>query len=976
MEGQTVSHYKVLEKLGGGGMGVVYKALDTKLNRAVALKFLPPELTRDDEARQRFVQEAQAASALDHPNICTVYDIDSTPDGQLFIAMAFYDGETLKKRIEHGPLPVDEALDVAIQIAQGLKRAHEARIVHRDIKPANLIVTTDGTVKIVDFGIAKLTGQTALTQTGLILGTMAYMSPEQLAGDDVDQRTDLWALGVVLYEMLTGQRPFRGEPATALMSAILNDTAKPVREIRTDLPGTLSEIVSRCLQKKRDHRYESAAALQNDLKGCLSALKGPATPEDIITSFQMLRTPKVALPAVAVVVLLLTAAVWMWNRDADARWARVEAIPEVLRLIQQDEYDRAYALVEEIERRTPDEPSLGELWPEMSGALSFATTPAGADVYYEPYSSPGDDWVHVGQTPLQDARLPRGVMRVKIEKEGFETLYRLHWSDALSGGRPRPGAFPRLPSNLALSTVDAVTPGMVPVPVSSLGLYLTGFSRDPIDARPYEIDRYEVTNEEFKRFVVRGAYEQASYWDYQFLTDGQPLSWQEATGEFVDTTRRPGPSTWVGGSYPDDQGDHPVTGVSWYEAAAFCEFAGKSLPTAYHWLVASTPSLAGFIVRFSNFRGDGSDSIGSNMGMSAFGAFDMAGNAREWVWNEAEAAVSSRYILGGGWDESSYTFTSADARSPFDRSLTNGFRCARVVDTELSAELFHPIGRAFRRFGDEQPVDDDVFERYKAQYSYDKTDLNADVQPIPTESVQWTQERITIDAAYGGERFDLDLFLPSNSDPPHQVVVFWPGANAFGGNVPADRFIYLVQSGRGVLFPVYDGTFERNRGRTAVELLVSETSSYRDSVIRTVNDLRRGLDYLDTRPDIVAGQFAFYGVSWGASLGPLAVALEPRIRAAILVSGGLSGVRALPEADPFNFAPRVSVPVLMINGDQDYLFPVELSQKPLFELLGTAESLKHRTTFPGGHNVYSPLFRNRLLQETLPWLDEHLGPVN
>ena len=195
MEGQTVSHYRVLEKLGGGGMGVVYKALDTKLNRTVALKFLPPELTRDDEARQRFVQEAPAASALDHPNICTVYDIDSTADGQLFIAMAFYDGETLKKRIERGPLRVEEALDVAIQIAQGLKRAHEARIVHRDIKPANLMITKDGLIKIVDFGIAKLMGQTGLTRTGTTLGTVAYMSPEQVSIAEADQRPDVWALG-------------------------------------------------------------------------------------------------------------------------------------------------------------------------------------------------------------------------------------------------------------------------------------------------------------------------------------------------------------------------------------------------------------------------------------------------------------------------------------------------------------------------------------------------------------------------------------------------------------------------------------------------------------------------------------------------------------------------------------------------------------------------------------------------------------
>ena len=209
MEGQTVSHYRVLEKLGGGGMGVVYKALDTRLNRTVALKFLPHELTRDDEARKRFVQEAQAASALDHPNICTVYDIDSTPDGQLFIAMAFYDGETVKKRIEHGPLAVDEALDVAMQVAQGLTKAHEAGIIHRDIKPANLIVTKDGFVKIVDFGIAKLLGVTGPTQTGTTLGTVAYMSPEQVAGEDADQQSDVWELGAVLYEMLTGQQRSR-----------------------------------------------------------------------------------------------------------------------------------------------------------------------------------------------------------------------------------------------------------------------------------------------------------------------------------------------------------------------------------------------------------------------------------------------------------------------------------------------------------------------------------------------------------------------------------------------------------------------------------------------------------------------------------------------------------------------------------------------------------------------------------------------
>jgi serine/threonine protein kinase len=199
MIGQTISHYKIIEKLGGGGMGVVYKAEDTKLKRMVALKFLPPDLTRDDEAKERFVHEAQAASALDHPNICTIHEIDETDDGQIFICMAYYEGETLKKKIERGPLPFDQTLDLAMQIAQGLARAHEAGITHRDIKPANIMITTRGEVKIVDFGLAKLVGQTRLTKTGTTMGTVAYMSPKQAQGIDADHRSDIWSLGVVLY---------------------------------------------------------------------------------------------------------------------------------------------------------------------------------------------------------------------------------------------------------------------------------------------------------------------------------------------------------------------------------------------------------------------------------------------------------------------------------------------------------------------------------------------------------------------------------------------------------------------------------------------------------------------------------------------------------------------------------------------------------------------------------------------------------
>ncbi|MGH7596055.1 MAG: serine/threonine protein kinase, partial [bacterium] len=236
MIGQTISHYKILEKLGEGGMGVVYKAQDTKLNRTVALKFLPLEFTSDSDAVNRFINEAQAASALDHANICTIYEIDETEDGRMFICMAYYDGETLRKKVASVQLSVNSAIDMAKQIAAGLQRAHEAGIVHRDIKPENLIITTRGEVKIIDFGIAKLAGQSRLTKTGSALGTMMYMSPEQLQGQAVDHRGDIWALRVVFYEMLAGQSPFRGEYEAAMVYSILNEDPRPVTDLRPGVP--------------------------------------------------------------------------------------------------------------------------------------------------------------------------------------------------------------------------------------------------------------------------------------------------------------------------------------------------------------------------------------------------------------------------------------------------------------------------------------------------------------------------------------------------------------------------------------------------------------------------------------------------------------------------------------------------------------------------------------------------------------------
>ena len=265
MVGQTISHYRVLAKLGEGGMGVVYKAEDTKLQRPVALKFLPSKLLGDEEAKARFLREARAAAALQHPNICTVYEIDEA-DGYTFIVMAYLEGEELRKHIETGPLSLDRLLDIAIQVAQGLQEAHSKGVVHRDIKPANIMDSTTGQVVLMDFGLAQIASAASkLTREGTTVGTSAYMSPEQTTGEKTDHRTDIWALGVVLYEMATGQAPFQGHYEQAIVYSILQEAPEPITALRTGIPLELERVANKCLAKRADERYQTVSDLLADL---------------------------------------------------------------------------------------------------------------------------------------------------------------------------------------------------------------------------------------------------------------------------------------------------------------------------------------------------------------------------------------------------------------------------------------------------------------------------------------------------------------------------------------------------------------------------------------------------------------------------------------------------------------------------------------------------------------------------------------
>ena len=960
MIGQTISHYRIVEKLGGGGMGVVYKAEDTKLNRFVALKFLPDDVVNDPQALSRFRREARSASALNHPNICTIFEVDEY-QGRPFIAMELLTGVTLAHHIAGRPLPAEQIAQLGAELADALDAAHSEGIIHRDIKPANTFVTRRGQAKLLDFGLAKqlapgaeqvepaptATLERALTSPGQAMGTVAYMSPEQARGEPLDARTDIFSLGAVLYEMATGKPPFHGNTSAAVFDGILHNPPDPPKQLNPALPPEMQRIVYKALEKDRDKRYQSAHEIAEDLKRLLRQLiSGPTA---TLPASQLIRRPSIAVPAAIVLLLVVGATIWTFRHNARVLWAREQAIPEISRLIEKQRYLAAFRLAEQAQRYIQSDPFFAQLNRDYSAVVSIRSTPPGAGVYIKDYADRNDDWQLLGTSPLERVRVPVGYFRWKISKQGYITV------------EGAAGSYFSI-INFTLDPEGALPAGMVRV---SGGPFQWG-NAPSVNLPDYFLDKYEVTNREFKKFIDGGGYKKPEYWKEPFVKDGHSFTWEQAVQEFRDRTGRPGPATWELGDYPKGQDDFPVSGVSWYEAAAFAEFAGKSLPTVYEWYKAAGPSIFSDSVHFSNFSGNGLVTVGSLGGISPYGSYDMAGNVKEWCWNKSG---DRRYILGGGYNEAVYMFVDDDAQSPFGRLPTYGIRLMKNINGPSAEALKDPIERLTRDFNKEKPVSDHVFNIYKTFYAYDKTDLKPHVESVDDTPEYWRRERITYNAAYGNERILANLFLPKNATPPYQTIVYFPHAGAVdersSENVEMVFLDFIIRSGRALLLPVYKGTYERHVEAT------EGTNFWRDLTIQRTQDFFRSVDYLESRPDIDHDRIGFYGISSGASASPRLLALEKRIKVAVTIGGGLYPDRVSPEIDTLNFAPRVNIPFLMINGRYDFDTPLNTCQIPMFRLLGTPLKDKRHALFDVGHLMA----RNDIIKETLDWYDRYLGPV-
>ncbi len=952
--GTRLGPYEIVESLGAGGMGVVFRARDERLQRDVAIKLLPLDALGDDSLRARFHREALALAKLSHPNIASVYDVGDH-DGASYLVMECVPGQSLAERLTAGPLPVPEVISLGIDIATAMEEAHERGIIHRDLKPANVMVTPKGRAKVLDFGLAKLVARDDETRAAYTLetvgmvGTLLYMSPEQAAGGAVDARTDIWSLGVLLYELLSGTPPFNGAGTLGVLSAIAQESPRPLPSRRLAIPEKLERIVMRALEKDPARRYQTAAEMRRDLVAVSSggaAVRGTRA-----------RRRLVAAIAAAVAISLIALGVWMRVIQGRRTWARERAIPEASALASADRNLAAWGILEHARDVLPGDTTIATALHAATQTVTVLSTPSGARVELADYPVADTGWRPLGITPLRNVRMPRGYFR---------------WRLTLPGSAPVVLApITRATMRFALDSLRASPPGMV---FASGGRWenMVAFVGwvGPYRLPSFYIDRNEVTNRDYQRFVDAGGYEKKEYWTERFVADGRELTWADAMRRLRDSTGRAGPSTWKGGHYGDGTADYPVSGVSWYEAAAFAVWAGKSLPAMVQWYYAAPPDVASYAVRVSNIARDRVARVGAYDGVGPFGTYDMAGNVKEWAANAI--AGGRRLILGGAWNSQTYVFSEPEAISPFDRASTNGFRCVRNIGAMPPAALgpIHPLERDFSKV---TPASDAVFRAYKLLYAYQKGPLNAASEGT-WDAPDWRKERVTVSTAYGDERMALYLFLPKRVRPPFQAVVFFPSARVMDlddSHALGDTsfFDFVVQSGRAVVYPIYQDTYERR-----IRSVLPDASQGMDLTTQRFKDLGRSLDYLATRGDIDTTKLAYLGVSMGSAEGVIYTALlQDRLKTVVFLDGGYFLGKPTEGRDQADFAPRLRIPVLMVNGRYDFSFSLEHAQEPLFRMLGTAAADKRHVVLETPHDVRAR--RPEMMREVVGWLDKYLGPV-
>jgi serine/threonine protein kinase len=976
--GTRLGRFEVRALLGAGGMGEVYRAFDHDLEREVAIKVLRDGSGESGQRTRRFIQEAKAASGLRHPNVAHVYEIGSHDDLR-FIAMEMVEGETLRKRLGRGAMSIDETLDIATQIAAGLAAAHKAGIVHRDIKPENVIITPDGYAKVLDFGLAKLRelrgddAATVLKTTpGVAMGTISYMAPEQLAGGDVTPAADVFSLGVVLYEMVAGRRPFEGATTTEIVSSILSKAPRPIHETQPDIPPKLEAVIAKALAKNADQRYRDAAEVHEQLR--------QISREAVVLVQPSRRSGTTLKMAIAVVAIaLIFAGGWAVMR-AKRRREAMQKIDSAERSLKEHKLADAYETAISAASILPENNRLRDILSSSSSRLTIESDPPGATIFLQRFKGP-EQRIRMGVTPLAIPRIARADYLLTLEKSGYATATRPISTLPLYNKTGDPFVIETPTVRMKLAEASKVPAGMVFVEGGAyrLGGYYRPSER-AIELRDFFIDRYEVSNREFEQFVRDGGYRRRELWKHPFIDAGKTLPFEQAMQRFHDTTGLPGPRGWSGGAPPAGHENHPVSDVTWYEAAAFAEWKGKKLPSIYQWEKAGRyPLTTGISYSFpwglvgegvdmterANFLGRGTMPVDSMpFGMSSWGAYHMAGNVSEWCRNPDPPGYAVR---GGAWKDNGYAFGQTAAYPPFFSAPTLGFRCVLggggdEGDFALSPLGFIPVYKA---------VDDQTFAEYRRRYEYKQGPLNARVVET-IETPDWKREKITYVVA--GKIVLAYLYLPKGFRPPLQVIHFAPAGDVTAGYRTLPQSIEsqhapLIRGGRALFSVVLEGFLGRPHPPdwTPPDRKQAE---YVDYNVSRVTEMRRGLDYIETRPDLDHSRIALLGVSAGGGTGVFITALESRYRSVVFAGTGISREEesfAAP-ANRINFVPRIRAPKLMLQGRYDEDTSLKSEAEPMFRMLREPKRLQ---LFEGGHIASQEIF----IPSVTKWLDETMGPV-
>ncbi len=770
-----------------------------------------------------------------------------------------------------------------------------------------------------------------------------------------------------------------------------------------DLNGWSGERNDECWRSFVERLRRFIARSEARAAGTENIPAPPAAPPPLHGTARAPRKPTLRALAAAMAAIAIAALVITLRVD---RFARQQAsggdMEQLAELVRRDDYGPAFSLAIEMRKqpRVREDERFQQLWKQIVLPMIPLVSEDGATVWFRPYDESGG-WVRAGVTPIATpVDAPRGVLRVKVEKPGFQTSYFVVSNPGLSVKtdpallpNPSPGVIEALasPVPLPLAREGVLDKGMVMVPASDVPVYVnlwitstTGGERHRIPA--FAVSRTEVTNAEYQEFVDAGGYDNPTYWQGLAFHDGdRELTWEEARDYFQDASGEPGPKEWLLGRYPDGAANLPVGGISWYEARAYARFSGKSLPTIHHWaryalsLEEGRFGTAPTIALGSRFSATSPLPAADEVGTGPWGTVHTAGNVREWVHN---AAGTDRLALGGAWSDYASLYSYPLKVSPMQRAPENGLRLMQPLPGMLIDEaLFQPVKL---QSGDDlsgrEPEPDAVFEMMRLQFTASRgPPLNESVERV-RESPEWVADKVVLDFAQN-QQHTLYIVRPRQARTPLQAVIYAPSGDCCLNSRPNNETLdyalrapanIVVRSGRALVMPIWDDSFERVASDPPAPGTSQASDRDRRLALSWHQDLDATLDYLARHPDFDSGGVALLAMSLGATrIAPIVLAIEGRIRTAVLISGGLRMDSDHEMRNPLHYLPRITMPVLMINGRYDHIFGYDGARRQMYELLGTPEGLKKQIPYDVGHFEYPS---NSLAADIDNWLDEHLGP--